>query len=430
MKNLSNNTTKFSPPKAEDAAGRGGLKKLLLITTFSFFLCTLSYSQEYTWHDISANIPQTGETPPDLSDVYFVSDNEGWISSSSHAEIYHTTDGGATFEVQTTQYHCNAIHMLNANEGYAGGASGRVYRTTDGGDNWIAIGSIGVTLADISFPPSGETGYACGLNGNIWSIDSTGVTKMTSNINGSLDAISFPVNSEEGWVCGGSVIRHFFNDVWIADQFKPSGGYYAIFMVDTLNGWAAGGNGIIIHTEDGHNWYTQQTNPAYILTDVFFMNTLEGWVVGSGGGIFHTTNSGTNWNIEGEGLSSSILGGVHFTSPTNGYVVGNDKTLLKYGEVSAIGDEVERMKFEIYPNPAVDEFGVSSSEFGVESCTIELFDLNGKKLLEKHIPARPAGGPAGTETVEIDVSRLKSGVYFCRVSSEKYSVTKKLIIQK
>ena len=101
------------------------MKKLLLLITFSIFLLPFSFAQ-YTWHDISANIPQTGETLPNLSDVYFVSDNEGWITSSSHAEIYHTTDGGATFEVQTTQYHCNAIHMLNENEGYAGGASGRV----------------------------------------------------------------------------------------------------------------------------------------------------------------------------------------------------------------------------------------------------------------------------------------------------------------
>ena len=135
-----------------------------------------------------------------------MSDDEGWITSSSIAEIYHTTDGGATFEIQTTLYSCNAIHMINENEGYAGGKSGFVYRTTDGGENWIAIGSMGATLADISFPPSGDTGYCCGINGNIHAITSSGVTKMTSNINGNLYSISFPVNSEEGWVCGGSVI--------------------------------------------------------------------------------------------------------------------------------------------------------------------------------------------------------------------------------
>ena len=398
------------------------MKKQLLLLTIAFFLSTSSHAQQYTWHNISANIPQTGETPPDLSDVYFVSDNEGWISSSSHAEIYHTTDGGLTFEVQTTLYTCNAIHMLNANEGYAGGASGFIYRTTDGGENWNFHGTMVATLTDISFPPSGDTGYCCGINGNIYSIDSTSVTKMTSGVPDSFDAISFPINSEEGWACGGSILRHYFNDAWLGDQFRPAGGYNAIFMVDTLNGWSAGDNGIIIHTSDGQNWYTQQTNPAYILTDVFFMNTLEGWVVGSGGGIFHTANGGANWNIEGEGLSSSILRGVHFTSPTNGYVAGNGKTLLKYGEVSAIGDEVERMKFEIYPNPAVSVVSCQLSVVSSESAVVEIYDLNGRKLLEKHIPK-------GSEEVKINVSGLESGVYLCAIHTQDYSATKKIIIK-
>jgi hypothetical protein len=104
-------------------------------------------------------------------------------------------------------------------------------------------------------------------------------------------------------------------------------------------------------------------------------------------------------------------------------VVGNGKTLLKYGEVSAIGDEVENMKFEIYPNPAKNKFEIWSSEFRENETTMELFDLNGKKLLEKQIPA-------GTETVELDVSTLVNGVYFCRLIIENKSVTKKLIIQK
>jgi len=49
--------------------------------------------------------------------------------------------------------------------------------------------------------------------------------------------------------------------------------------------------------------------------------------------------------------------------------------------------------------------------------------LNGRKLIEKQIPA-------GTETVEVDVSNLKSGIYFCKLITEKGNATKKLIIQK
>jgi hypothetical protein len=58
----------------------------------------------------------------------------------------------------------------------------------------------------------------------------------------------------------------------------------------------------------------------------------------------------------------------------------------------------------------------------VKDAKIEIYDLNGRKLLQKQIPA-------GTEVIEIDVSSLKSGVYFCKLITEKGNATKKLIIQ-
>ncbi|RLD73343.1 MAG: hypothetical protein DRI87_04225, partial [Bacteroidetes bacterium] len=126
------------------------MKKLILFSILTFTLSTIAFSQQYGWIDISANIPGTTKG---LSDVYFLSDNEGWISSSWNAEIYHTTDGGLTFEVQTTPLGATqAVQMLDSINGYSGGAGGWVYKTDDGGQNWNILASMG-TLLDISFPP-------------------------------------------------------------------------------------------------------------------------------------------------------------------------------------------------------------------------------------------------------------------------------------
>ena len=59
----------------------------------------------------------------------------------------------------------------------------------------------------------------------------------------------------------------------------------------------------------------------------------------------------------------------------------------------------------------------------VEDAKIEIYDLNGGLLLNKQFPA-------GTEEIEIDVSGLQSGIYFCKLITEKGNATKKLIIQK
>lgn len=89
--------------------------------------------------------------------------------------------------------------------------------------------------------------------------------------------------------------------------------------------------------------------------------------------------------------------------------------------VSGIGEH-EMIDFEIYPNPADKEFGVRSLEFGVGDATIELYDLNGRKILEKQIPKE-------SKEITVDVRRLKSGLYFCRITTEKGSVTKKVVVE-
>ena len=70
---------------------------------------------------------------------------------------------------QTTPLgYTSAIHMLDADNGYSGGAGGWIYNTTNGGLNWDFIGSMG-NLLDISFPfgttPANPIGYA---SGNKW----------------------------------------------------------------------------------------------------------------------------------------------------------------------------------------------------------------------------------------------------------------------
>ena len=163
------------------------------------------------------------------------------------------------------------------------------------------------------------------------------------------------------------------------------------------------------------------TNGLY---DVFFIDTLEGWVAGSEV-LFHTVDGGENWveNTELD-LTGKTLTALWFNSPNEGYTVSNKGTLYKYTEITTgVKQEFETIHFEIFPNPAAGKFRVQCSIVKVENATIELYDLTGKKLLEKPFPA-------GTENAEIDVSHLKNGVYFCRLISEKYSAIQKLIIQK
>ena len=325
----------------------------IFLLTPGIFCTTLSFAEQYGWVDISNNLPVSNGTAS-LSDMFWVSDNEGWICSSVLGEIYHTTDGGKTFEIQTTQFYTNAIWMLSATEGYSGGLNGRVYHTTDGGISWNDIGSIGATLLSICFPPASTTGYCCGNSGKIFGIASTGVSSMGTGVISNLASISFP--GSQGWACGEEVIIHY-NSSWLGDQANPTETYNSICTINNTTGWAVGDYGAIIKTTDGINW-NYQTNPDTsnrTLLDVFFLNDNEGWAVGNRGVLLHTANGGDIWSIVASGMTTNMLRSVQFTSPNNGYVLGNNGTLLHYTLLTDVEAQSNKPSgFSLaqnYPNP-------------------------------------------------------------------------------
>ncbi|NTW23374.1 MAG: T9SS type A sorting domain-containing protein [Lentimicrobium sp.] len=105
-----------------------------------------------------------------------------------------------------------------------------------------------------------------------------------------------------------------------------------------------------------------------------------------------------------------------------GRIIGGEKTLLNY--TTNTGTEAGGQGgVEVWPNPTTGQFKIQSLKLKVKEAEFEIFDLNDRKLLQKFIPA-------GTETIEIDVSNLQNGVYFSRLISDNKFLTRKLNIQK
>jgi len=423
------------------------MKKILiaLIIGYSFFSITC-LAQTYGWMDISGNIPDfpydttiinNGQDTllANLSDLYFINDNEGWITSwhpfNDTAAVLHTTDGGESFQVQITPFPCEAIWMLNENEGYAGGQSGFIYRTTNGGDKWIFHGTITTTLSDITFPPQpADTGYACGDNGKIYKVHSFGVISMTSNVGTTnMTSITFPT-AEEGWSCGGQVIIHYIGGTWNGDQTYTSGWYSDVYFVNNTQGWAVGNK--IIHTLDGQNWITQVNHDSLIsgLWDIFFLNENEGWFVGNIGQIQHTTNGGDSWTREFENYTNTFLTAVQFTISNNGYISGNEKTLLKYGEITSVknGEDLptEYSLSQNYPNPFNPTTTIKYQIPELSFITLKLFDVLGSEIATLVNEEKPIGN----YEVEFNGSKLTSGIYFYRLQAGNFIETKKMVLVK
>jgi len=91
--------------------------------------------------------------------------------------------------------------------------------------------------------------------------------------------------------------------------------------------------------------------------------------------------------------------------------------------VTAVEDLNAGTGVKIYPNPASDLIFVGAGDEHVQR--IALFDLSGKKVKEKVIPAG-----FSQSDIEMDLSELQPGVYFYSVRSGVSTGSGKLLIQR
>lgn len=305
------------------------------------------YTRAYGWKIISSRLfPLENASGAGLSYIYFINDDEGWIASTQ--DIYHTTDGGQNFEPQTLPLdgdYSTAIFMFNENEGYAGSASGWIYHTDNGGDEWTLVNSIGRWVLDISFPPGSTTGYASGAEGSFWEISPTGLEQIATGSNLDL-RISTP--SVGHTFIGASPHRLWHYDGnEIVDCCTMGGGSGGIHFLNDTKGWLSKGFGGIdgsggIGTYNCIGLKPSHDTIQYHFTDVHSPNGKDVWVVGAPGTIYYSPNgddflidppnfeNNVTWKQQAKGLSNDYLQTVFFTSLTNGYASGSNGALLKY----------------------------------------------------------------------------------------------------
>jgi hypothetical protein len=324
-----------------------------------------------------------------------------------------------------------------------------VQQTNDGG--YIIAGEIEVNQIDMLLIKTdsdgnyvwskiyGGTGFDKGYSVQQTTDGGYIVTGYTSSFGAGYNDVWLLKTDGAGDTLWTKTYGGFDNDYGYSVQQTTDGGYFI-----TGSSWSFSfGSGIyLIKTDDagdtlwtktysGSQGYSgkQTFDGGYIITgwaEPLGPNNSNVWLLktNSSGDTLWTKIFGADEYEQGRSVQQTSDGGYILCGFTDSYGAGGyDIWLIRVGAEITNMQETKETEFTIYPNPARKKFGVQGLELGGNGGTLEIYDLNGRKLLEKQIPA-------GAEEFEVDVSQVPGGVYFCRLTSDNKSSSQKLIIRK
>jgi photosystem II stability/assembly factor-like uncharacterized protein len=341
-----------------------------------------------------------------LHAVDFINTQEGWAVGVKYigddtwgdpqhrAVIYHTSNGGTSwveqpYGAEELEVSLTTVDFLDSLHGWAAGfptrsdlSGGFVFHTSDGGVTWErqTPGDFYAPLWDIHFEDQ-DRGYAVGFNyvaawgPPVWRTQDGGATwesvRMDRHDNEGFFGVAvigdqvialgdhdYQVTSMRAWdSCEWSPPEPTCYDCECLFDQKYNNIHYQlqdVYFTDQANGWAVGSRSflpelwgqVILVTQDGGLHWQVQFEQAPDLEDLFsyfrldgvyFVDAQNGWAVGKsqmltlGGGyhnaVLHTEDGGLNWEEQGSELHSSWdieLVDVQFLDSQNGWALADD----------------------------------------------------------------------------------------------------------
>lgn len=346
----------------------------------------------------------TTSTTQHLWDIKVIPGSAGQkvIAVGDNNTVIKSYNGGTTWTSQSVPFQSGSfvfgIQCLDSLNYIACGGdyatfSGSILKTTDGGASWTKTPVPGSIFLDKVFMLSATKGFAAGTN--------------TSFTDGSLQRTT----NGTSW----SSVKNSANlltNVWCNSN---------------SNIISVGLAGQIWKSIDGGTSWTDQSINAVNLFGIQFTDSLKGYVCGgsaSGNIILSTTDGGINWSaiphtFNGAFNSLCIINNVIYIAGDQGRIIKG--ALAPIVSTGINNPEKENLLVEIYPNPATDKVRIDLIDNPATEYTFMIRDELGK--IQKEVSFNQP-------TLEVSVSELKSGIYFCEVIAGGHAIKRnKLIIQ-
>ena len=405
------------------------MKKIFFILCFSLFFYN-SYSQT-GWYRVSDSIPNF-----QIYKIQFTSANIGYAVGAwgcfLNGGILKTTNAGVSWRLDTiSNFQPVDISFVNDNTGYLlnwGEYYCEVLKTTNGGLNWVRKDSVRASIFKVKFID-----------------ENTGI-------------VTYKYSYARKTTDGGNTWTDMYGMRWQEPTY--------IWCFDAGNWIVANGTDYFNRTTNGGlNWISMDIGfPIYTL---FFINSSTGYSTTDYGRVYKTTNSGYNWcMIDSLGVNTNLGGCTNFVSPDTGFISAyrvykttnagfnwivqklnsdnyfysmsfvNSKTGYAAGDYGIIyktttgGDVYEDVTipdrfslYQNYPNPfnssTIIKFDIPNSSY----VKISVYDISGRRIV------RLVNGmvDAGSHNLTWSSANYASGIYFCKMETEKFTKVIRMI---
>lgn len=365
---------------------------------------------------------QNSGTNSDLSEIFYVSDNTGWVFGDSTdilggfatGIVLKSTTQGVPWSQQsmgTPVYEVEGSYFLGTSKGIAVGrnklsGNGAIIMTTDGGGSWTAAPPQPERLVDVHFANS-NMGWSVGRNDFVLRTTDGGVNwvDISASTGENLESVYF-TSANNGYVVGavGTIIHSVDSgNTWQSQSSGTAEDLNAVYFVNDSMGWTVGIAGTILSTNDsGVTWIPQNSGTTEDLMDVSFVNDSTGWAVGTVGTLLKTTNAGAVWSPDSSSTTQDIMS-ISMQSSTLGWFCGKNGMIYMLGTLAPVG--IQKYSGDVivtvYPNPArqnlVLELPVPTS------WEISMYDITGRLVYGKSV--------RNSQKLVIERGNWKNGLY-------------------
>ncbi len=381
----------------------------------------------------------------------FISNNNYIFAGTSTDGVFRSSDNGLSWTVvnkDLSNLNITSLYIIN-NSLYAGTFGGGIFISSDFGSNWIENNN-GLSNLFVSSIFSRDNIIFVGTSvltdntGGVYYSTNYGLSWIFSGLQ-NLSIKTFTKSNNvflAGTGNGGGVYRSTNNGInWI----NASGGLFG-YSLDAnsissngTNIYLGTGNGVYLSINYGTNWNIISIGLPNLYVNSLSLNNAR-MFIGTNNGVYVTTNYGTNWFIKNEGFQSAYI--VKTIYETEDYVFAGTsghsvwrRNLNEIISVKKISTNLPNKfaLFQNYPNPFNSttkiKFSIPKSTLRIKEnglVKLNVFDITGREVTELvNEVLQP-----GMYEVNFDGKNLPSGIYFYKLTTSKFSETKKMLMVK